>query len=45
MSSPFIRSMLEFMIVRNYSKRTLKFYLYWIKAYIIFHNKQHPEHL
>lgn len=45
MSSPFLRSIEEFMMVRNYSKRTIKSYLYWIKAYIIFHNKQHPEAL
>lgn len=45
MSSPFLRSIEDFMMVRNYSRRTIKSYLYWIKAYIIFHKKQRPESL
>lgn len=30
---------------RNYSPRTIESYLYWIKFYIVFHNKKHPETL
>lgn len=45
MTSPFLRSVKEFMIAHRYSKRTINSYLYWIKAYIIFCNKQHPESL
>jgi integron integrase len=31
------------MSVRRYSKRTIKSYLYWIKYFIIFQKKRHPE--
>lgn len=27
---------------RNYSLRTEEAYLYWIKSFILFHNKRHP---
>jgi site-specific recombinase XerD len=30
---------------KHYSFRTEKSYLQWIKRFIIFHNKQHPETL
>ena len=33
------------MLVRQYSPRTIKSYLYWIKYYIVFHGKQHPKDL
>ncbi len=33
------------MQVRRYSKRTISSYLYWIKSYIIFHQKRHPADL
>lgn len=44
-SSPFLRSIQDYMRVRNYSPRTIKSYLYWIKYYIIFHRKKHPNDL
>lgn len=44
-SSPFLRSIREHMLVRRYSRRTISSYLYWIKYFIVFHNKQHPEQL
>ena len=44
-SSPFLGSVRDFMIVRRYSKRTVKSYLYWIKFYILYHNKRHPDEL
>ena len=43
--SPFLTSIRRFMQVRHYSKRTINTYLYWIKHYILFHNKQHPGKL
>lgn len=30
---------------KQYSLRTEKSYLYWIRKYILFHNKQHPDKL
>jgi hypothetical protein len=31
--------------LRNYAYQTEKSYLYWIKQYILFHNKRHPNEL
>jgi integron integrase len=42
-SSPFLNSISDFMSVRRYSKRTVKSYLYWIRYFIVFHDKKHPE--
>lgn len=42
-SSPFLDSISDFMAVRRYSKRTIKSYIYWIRYFIVFHNKRHPE--
>ena len=44
-SSPFLSSISDFMTVRHYSKRTIKSYLYWIRHFILFHDKQHPEYM
>lgn len=44
-SSPFLSSIFDFMSVRRYSKRTIKSYLYWIKCFIVFHDKRHPERM
>ncbi len=45
MASPFL-NMIRFEIrLRGYSMRTEKTYLYWIKQFIYFHNKQHPKDL
>lgn len=44
-ASPFMRSIEEFMRVRRYSIRTIRSYLYWIRYYIVFHQKRHPEEL
>ena len=43
--SPFLESISSFMRVRNYSKRTIDAYLYWIKYFIVFCGKQHPKDL
>jgi site-specific recombinase XerD len=44
-SSPFLRSIADFMSVRRYSRRTISTYLYWIKSFIIYHHKRHPEEM
>jgi len=31
------------MAVRRYSSRTIRSYIYWIRYFIVFHNKRHPE--
>tara|TARA_R110002124_G_C8879078_1_gene508300 strand:- start:190 stop:1152 length:963 start_codon:yes stop_codon:yes gene_type:complete len=43
--SPFLGSIKEYMLVRRYSRRTVQSYLHWIKRYILFHGKAHPERL
>ncbi|MGD9659847.1 MAG: site-specific integrase [Porticoccaceae bacterium] len=43
--SPFLNSVREFILVRGYSRRTIDAYLYWIKRFILFHNKAHPSKL
>ena len=43
--SPFLGSIKEYMLVRRYSRRTVESYLHWIKRYILFHGKAHPERL
>jgi len=42
-SSPFLNFISDFMFVRRYSKLTVKSYLYWIRYYIVLHDKRHPE--
>ena len=44
-SSPFLRSVHDYMLVRRYSLRTIRAYLYWIKYFILYHNKRHPREL
>ncbi len=41
-SSPFLNDIYQFMLVRRYSLRTVKTYIYWIRAFIHFNEKQHP---
>lgn len=43
--SPFLQSIESMMRVERYSKRTISSYLYWIKYFILFHDKQHPSKL
>ncbi len=43
--SPFLQSLESFMRTRNYSKRTIDSYLYWIKYFIVFSGKKHPKDL
>ena len=45
MPSPFLKSITDAIRIKHYSIKTEKSYLYWIKYYIRFHNKQHPKDL
>lgn len=42
-SSPFLNSVREAVRVRHYSIRTEEAYVGWIKRFILFHSKRHPE--
>jgi integron integrase len=44
-SSPFLYSITDYMTVRRYSKRTIDSYIYWIKYFIIYHQKRHPDEM
>jgi hypothetical protein len=33
------------MTVRRYSKRTIDSYIYWIKYFIFYHQKRHPDEM
>ena len=44
-SSPLLQSLAEHLKVRRYSKRTIRAYRYWIKSFIIYHQKKHPNEL
>jgi integron integrase len=43
--SPFINNVIKEIRVRHYSIRTEKCYVDWIKRFIWFHNKRHPEEM
>lgn len=43
MSSVFLAYVTEQMRMKRYAKRTIEAYIYWIKAFINFHKKQHPN--
>jgi len=43
--SPFFNGINDFMVARRYSKRTVKTYITWIRAYINFNDKKHPSDL
>jgi hypothetical protein len=44
-NSPFLQHIIETMREKHYAKRTIEAYIYWMKFYINFHNKQHPAQL
>lgn len=41
--SPFLQKVSDQMMRRRYAKRTIETYLHWIKRFILFHQKRHPE--
>jgi len=45
MSSPFIESLRRDIRLRGYSMRTEKTYLYWVRFFIHFHQRRHPQEL
>ena len=44
-SSPFLNSIKDYMLVHRYSRRTIDSYLYWIKYFIVFNGKKHPDQM
>ena len=44
MNSPFLLSIVEQMRMQRYAKRTIESYVYWIKSYIYFNDKKHPQY-
>lgn len=40
--SPFLNGIVDYMLTRQYSLRTVETYLTWIKSFINFHDKRHP---
>ena len=40
--SPFLNSIADYMLVKQYSLRTVDTYLKWRSSYIHFHQKRHP---
>lgn len=43
--SPFLESVRTMCLRRGYSERTATSYRYWVKRFILFHQKQHPSML
>ncbi|HEY6528809.1 MAG TPA: integron integrase [Cellvibrionaceae bacterium] len=43
--SPFLTDVAHKMRVMRYAKRTIETYLHWIRAFILFNGKQHPNSL
>ena len=45
MQSPFLESVRRIIRTLHYSIRTEQAYIYWIKHFILFHGKRHPEEM
>jgi integron integrase len=43
--SPFLRRVREAVRLRHYSIRTEESYVHWIKRFVLFHSKRHPEQM
>lgn len=43
--SAFLQAVSEDIRLRGYSIRTEHSYLYWIKSFILYHQKKHPQHM
>ncbi len=41
--SEFLTNLSNYMTVRRYSRRTIQTYIFWIKAFINFNQKRHPD--
>lgn len=44
-ASPFLQRVIAAIRVRHYSRRTEEAYVGWVRRYILFHDKRHPETL
>ena len=44
-SSPLLDSVREAVRIRHYSYRTEKTYVHWVKRFVLFHGKRHPQEL
>ena len=43
--SPFLNRLRDIIRTKQYSIRTEKSYVDWVRRFILFHNKRHPEEL
>ena len=43
MAKKFLDTVRECIRIKHYSYSTEKSYLYWIKQFILYHNKRHPK--
>ena len=43
--SPYLNSIRDQMMRQRYASRTIDAYIYWIKRFILYHNKKHPEQM
>ncbi|HEY0963555.1 MAG TPA: site-specific integrase [Pseudomonadales bacterium] len=43
--SPFLDALSRHMLAHHYGQRTIDSYLYWIRFFIRFHNKTHPQEM
>ena len=43
--SPYLENISDYMVKKRYAKRTIETYLFWIKRFIVFHDKRHPRHM
>ena len=43
--SPFLEAVYRHMLAHHYGRRTADSYLYWIRFFIRFHNKRHPQEM
>jgi len=41
--SPFLQKVSDEMMRRRYAKRTIQTYIYWVRRFILFHQKRHSE--
>ncbi|WP_082354014.1 phage integrase N-terminal SAM-like domain-containing protein [Marinagarivorans algicola] len=41
--SPFLNDIHKHMVSHHYALRTIQTYTFWVKRYILFHQKQHPN--
>jgi hypothetical protein len=45
MAKKFLDSLRDFIRLKHYAYTTQKSYIYWVKQFILFHDKRHPEEM